>query len=292
VLDKPERAEREWAMMAVNLVRDSDGQKGIPTIEAHWRVKFYKSTAIMYDMTVLMLQRILSLAVICLLFCRTGLASEFESSSSAPSLSLKVAALTLNYRDYSPNGSYMLETSEDSVTWLRLKGPFTPADGVGDPFELLSTNIPKFRLRALGASGSAVVSKGSISRIFLLSGGGGYTEPPAVSIIGGGGSGAVVTAQISGGSVVGCTVVNGGTGYTFPTVVIAPPNVLPGRVETSIMLFNAVMKVEPNIRYQLEGTTNYADWSSFGTFQTTNSTHTLLVSAGFPLTILRLKQLP
>lgn len=242
-------------------------------------------------MTVVMFRRMFSLVVLVGLFGRLGLSVE-PPPSSVPSVRLRVSALTLTYRDYSPSGKYMLEMSEDSVTWLRLKGPFTPAEGVGDPYQLLSTNTPKFRLRPVGASGSAVVSKGSISRIFLLNGGGGYTEPPPVTIVGGGGSGAVVTAQISDGSVVGFTVVNGGTGYAFPTVVIDPPNVLPGKVETSIFLFDAVMQVEPNVRYQLEGTTNYGDWSSFGTFQTTNSVHTLLVSAGYPLTILRLKQLP
>lgn len=219
--------------------------------------------------------------------------AEAQASPAPSALGLRVAALMLNYSDYSPNGKYMLELSNDSVTWLRLKGPFTPTSGVGDPYQLLSTNVPMFRLRAVGASALALVSKGSISQMFLTDGGGGYSEPPAVTISGGGGSGAVVTAQISGGAVVGFTIVNGGTGYTtFPTVQIAAPDVLPGRVETSILLFEAVMTVEPDVRYQLEGTTNYVDWSSFGTFQATTSIHKLFVSPADPIRVLRVKQLP
>ena len=58
-----------------------------------------------------------------------------------------------------------------------------------------------------------------------LSGGGkGYVTPPAVSITGGGGSGATAVATIANGMVTGVVVSSPGSGYTStPTVAIAPP---------------------------------------------------------------------
>ena len=66
---------------------------------------------------------------------------------------------------------------------------------------------------------------GSISTINVTYGGSGYTSPPAVTITGGGGSGATAAASISGGAVTQITVTHGGSGYTgTPMVIIAPPS--------------------------------------------------------------------
>jgi hypothetical protein len=55
-------------------------------------------------------------------------------------------------------------------------------------------------------------------------GGAGYVFPPAVTISGGGGTGATAAAKLTNGVVTEIDVVTGGTGYTsLPTVTVAPP---------------------------------------------------------------------
>lgn len=79
------------------------------------------------------------------------------------------------------------------------------------------------------ASGRAIVSAaGTISRLYVPAGAGGQgydpNSPPAVTISGGGGSGATATALVQNGVLVGLNLINRGAGYTsLPTVTIAPP---------------------------------------------------------------------
>ncbi len=101
------------------------------------------------------------------------------------------------------------------------------------------------------ASGRAIVSNGgTISRLYVPAGAGGQgydpISPPAVTITGGGGSGATATAIVQDGVVVGFTITNPGTGYTsLPTVTIAPPTP-PGAalaVLTAVLSGNQVMAI-------------------------------------------------
>lgn len=63
---------------------------------------------------------------------------------------------------------------------------------------------------------------GQVNRVRLTTGGSGYSSRPAVTISGGGGSGAVAIAHMDGDSVESIHVINGGSGYTSdPTVTIA-----------------------------------------------------------------------
>ncbi|MDE3066308.1 MAG: tail fiber domain-containing protein [Verrucomicrobiota bacterium] len=74
------------------------------------------------------------------------------------------------------------------------------------------------------ATANATVTSGFVTSIAVVNGGSGYTTAPAVTISGGGGSGATATATLSGGAVTGITVNNAGSGYTSaPAVTIAPP---------------------------------------------------------------------
>lgn len=74
------------------------------------------------------------------------------------------------------------------------------------------------------ATGTAVLSSGTVGSITLGIGGAGYATAPIVSFSGGGGSGAAATAAVSGGKVTGFTVTNPGSGYTTPpTVIVAGP---------------------------------------------------------------------
>jgi endosialidase-like protein len=74
------------------------------------------------------------------------------------------------------------------------------------------------------AMATANISGNFVTTYNVTSGGNGYTNVPAVAVLGGGGSGATATASISGGVVTGITANNPGAGYTnAPTVLIAPP---------------------------------------------------------------------
>ncbi|MCL5097247.1 MAG: formylglycine-generating enzyme family protein, partial [Candidatus Omnitrophica bacterium] len=76
------------------------------------------------------------------------------------------------------------------------------------------------------ATATAFVVNGFVVAINITSGGSGYTIPPPVTLVGGGGIGAKAEAVISMGSVTDIRVLNAGSGYTSnPTVVIAPPRV-------------------------------------------------------------------
>jgi hypothetical protein len=74
------------------------------------------------------------------------------------------------------------------------------------------------------ATATAVTSGSFVTIINVNSGGSGYVTAPAVTIFGGGGSGATATASVSGGAVTSITVSNPGSGYgSTPTVIIAAP---------------------------------------------------------------------
>jgi hypothetical protein len=74
------------------------------------------------------------------------------------------------------------------------------------------------------ATATATISGQFVTLINVSFGGNGYVTTPAVSITGGGGSGATATASVSGGAVTSITVNNPGSAYSSaPTVTIAPP---------------------------------------------------------------------
>jgi hypothetical protein len=74
------------------------------------------------------------------------------------------------------------------------------------------------------ATAEATVTTGSVTSIQVLTPGNGYTQPPTVTISGGGGSGAQAVATISAGQVTGITMLQAGFDYLWsPSVTIAPP---------------------------------------------------------------------
>jgi hypothetical protein len=80
-----------------------------------------------------------------------------------------------------------------------------------------------------------VDAAGQLSALSLTSGGTGYTTAPTVAITGGGGSGAIATATVSGGVVTGFSITNAGTGYTStPTVALTGGNGT-GAVASAVM---------------------------------------------------------
>ena len=82
---------------------------------------------------------------------------------------------------------------------------------------------PAITVSGGGGTGAtaAVTVDGSISEITVTEGGSGYTTSPLVSIVGGNGSGAAATAIITKGEVSRILINTGGTGYTSqPSITI------------------------------------------------------------------------
>ena len=74
------------------------------------------------------------------------------------------------------------------------------------------------------ATATANLGGSFVTSYTVTDGGAGYSTAPAVTVVGGGGSGATATANVSGGVVTTLTPVNAGSGYTSPpTVTIAAP---------------------------------------------------------------------
>ncbi len=96
------------------------------------------------------------------------------------------------------------------------------------------------------ATGTATVASTALASVAVTSGGTGYVVPPAVSVVGGGGSGAVVQAAIANGVVVDLIVVSGGTGYvSTPTIVVAAPVSYQGGLRTGDVYFLNVVAPAP-----------------------------------------------
>jgi N-acetylneuraminic acid mutarotase len=97
-------------------------------------------------------------------------------------------------------------------------------------------NTPAAAVQALA---TPVVFSGFIIGAIIIQGGSGYLAPPAVTVNDPTGSGAVITAQITGGVLTSLTVTDAGFGYSAgAAITIAPPpnNVI--QTFSSINLFN------------------------------------------------------
>lgn len=78
------------------------------------------------------------------------------------------------------------------------------------------------------ATATATLYNGFVVGINMTSGGSGYSFAPAVTISGGGGSGAGAYSTINGGVVTSITVTNAGSGYTStPAVTVQAPSTTP-----------------------------------------------------------------
>jgi hypothetical protein len=114
------------------------------------------------------------------------------------------------------------------------------------------------------ATASAVLTNDFVVSATVTDGGYGYTNTPAVRIIGGGGSGAQAVAVVSNEVVVAVNVLDAGHGYTgAPSVVIAPPFVpqpTMGIVAASLL---SLTNLAAGTSYQLQFL-NGGGWSNLG----------------------------
>lgn len=78
-----------------------------------------------------------------------------------------------------------------------------------------------YAVPAYGAAGAITRVAGVITAIAVSSGGYNYKEAPTVTVVDPSGTGAVVTATVSGGKVTAFTVGAGGSNYTDPKLVIS-----------------------------------------------------------------------
>ena len=99
--------------------------------------------------------------------------------------------------------------------------PYSITAGDATSLNIARLNVPN---TAMTATGMPVVNSGFITSATVTNGGAGYGAPPTVTVNDATGSGAVLTANISGGAVTSLTVQNPGSGYSAgATLTIASP---------------------------------------------------------------------
>jgi FtsP/CotA-like multicopper oxidase with cupredoxin domain len=110
----------------------------------------------------------------------------------------------------------------------------------GNAYPFLTVQPTVVRFRILNACNDRFLNlqlyvvSNIINTINLTGGGSGYSSAPSVTLSGGGGTGALATATITGGAVTAINLLVVGSGYTSaPTVTISPPTGLGGVTATA-----------------------------------------------------------
>ena len=108
----------------------------------------------------------------------------------------------------------------------------------------------------------------SIKELVLTNAGAGYTIAPSISIIGGGGSGAIATCGIttSGRGVISYTITNEGSGYTTPPLItVAGPSgagttaTAAAVIDTGNAKLSSIRPVNPGVGYTVAPTVTVGD---------------------------------
>ncbi len=114
----------------------------------------------------------------------------------------------------------------NSVEWQGGVSLQTNASIGGTPNSSLLISGQISSLATSATAGIPTIALGQVTTIPVISGSSGYLVVPAVTITGGGGTGASATAVLTNGVVTSITVANGGINYTSaPTVTIASPGI-------------------------------------------------------------------
>jgi hypothetical protein len=158
----------------------------------------------------------------------------------------------------------------------------SPAKHSGDP-TILNADGSRSDMGAYGgnlavqpciphsATATATVDHGFVVAATITDGGCGYTNTPAVLIVGCGGTGAIATAVVSNGVVVGITITDAGAGYTCtPTIYISSP------LGLQMVLIKAVkpsfLNLSLGTNYQMQVSGELKTWTNYGAaFMATNT---------------------
>ncbi len=185
-----------------------------------------------------------------------------------------VGALDLTSTDLTIGSSYQLQVAQSGI-WTSLGSPFVAATTLYS--QLVNNGF--YRLVGLpipySATATAQLSYGFVVGASITSGGSGYASAPAVSIVGGGGSGASATATVSNGVVTAINIINTGSGYTsLPTIIIAPPTVQGLAPTLSAAVRLDYSSLETNLTYQLQASLSLGIWTNLGSpFTATTDTN-------------------
>jgi len=135
------------------------------------------------------------------------------------------------------------------------------------------------------AKAGALVWNGFVYAAELADGGAGYTSPPEVRFVGGGGQGAAALATVSNGVVTAITVTSAGAGYTnAPDVEIDPPAyvLLDGQTNATFTIQSA--QIGDSGGYLVFAANNFgAVRSDIATLVVTPNSNTLVNPSGPPL---------
>jgi hypothetical protein len=147
------------------------------------------------------------------------------------------------------------------------------AGSVTSAVAALTVQVPR------AATATATVVNNFVVGATISDGGFGYTNTPAVRIVGGGGNGAQAVAVVTNGRVIAVNILNTGYGYTnTPVIVIAPPFIPQATmgIAAMSMLRFASLAVDTNYQFQcFSGGT----WLNVGAaFNAVSSTFTQYVS--------------
>lgn len=101
------------------------------------------------------------------------------------------------------------------------------------------------------ASATAVLAGDAVTSVTVSHGGAGYDSEPAVTLRGGGGTGATAMSRLGGGRVLEIVVLSGGSGYTnAPLVSIVDPPV------------PLVLRLDPSLQIVVHGPAGLRAWSA------------------------------
>jgi uncharacterized repeat protein (TIGR03803 family) len=218
-----------------------------------------------------------------------------------PPPTLGIAAMSLlSFTNLALGTNYQLQ-SFSGGTWSDMGAAFTAAGSAFTQYVPGTASANSYRLTATPvpaeAFATAQLDNGFVIGATLTSGGSGYATIPAVSITGGGGSGAEAVAVVSNGLVTMVNVMDAGYGYTnAPTITIAPPP--PPATALSPMVTQAMEldlgSLSPYGNYQLEFSAAAGGvWSNLGLpFTPTSSTSTQYVNVSGDAGFFRVEYVP
>ena len=165
----------------------------------------------------------------------------------------------------------MILLQDDKLTALRVAGLTAPGNGPWPVFKhdpegssFAGETWTGTQCSPHKATATAILYNGFLVDATITDGGCGYTNPPAVLIQGGGGSGATATAVVSNGMVVKINITDAGADYTsVPKIVIGSPPFVP-----TLSIAVSKVKVTQNVvlgrTYVLESSPDFVTWTATG----------------------------